>query len=91
MRLSGFEGKIALVTGAAGGIGRAITRSLRDAGARVVATDTEAALAADPPPDGVITRPLDVRDAAGAEALIAGIEASHGPRGSGNSVAAGRS
>lgn len=79
MRLSGFEGKIALVTGAAGGIGRAITRSLRDAGARVVATDTEAALAADPPPDGVITRPLDVRDAAGAEALIAGIEASHGP------------
>ena len=46
MRLTGFAGKTAIVTGAAGGIGQAVTRALLEAGAQVVATDTEAALAA---------------------------------------------
>ncbi|MFD2440408.1 SDR family NAD(P)-dependent oxidoreductase [Paracoccus kondratievae] len=50
MRLTGFEGKTAIVTGAAGGIGRAVVRALLDAGATVVATDTEAALASNPVP-----------------------------------------
>lgn len=79
MRLTGFDGKTALVTGAAGGIGRAVTQSLLDAGARVIASDTPAALAALAPPVGSLARELDVRDAAAAEALVAEIEAEHGP------------
>lgn len=79
MRLTGFDGKTALVTGAAGGIGRAVTQSLLDAGARVIASDTPAALAALAPPVGSLVRELDVRDAAAAEALVAEIEAEHGP------------
>lgn len=42
MQLTGFNGKIALVTGAAGGIGAAVVRLLRTSGATVVATDIEA-------------------------------------------------
>jgi len=38
-----LQGKIAIVTGAANGIGRAIARMFRDAGARVVAADIEEA------------------------------------------------
>lgn len=79
MRLTGFDGRTALVTGAAGGIGRAVTQSLLDAGARVVATDTRAALETNAPAPGAIARELDVRDAATAEILVAGIEAEHGP------------
>ncbi len=36
-----FEGKVALVTGAAGGIGRAVVAMLRDEGAQVVASDRD--------------------------------------------------
>lgn len=79
MRLTGFDGRLALVTGAAGGIGRAIAQSLLDAGARVIATDTEAALAAHAPPLGTVIRALDVRDGAAAETLTAEIETEHGP------------
>jgi NADP-dependent 3-hydroxy acid dehydrogenase YdfG len=35
----GLENVIAVVTGAAGGIGRAVVRQMKDAGAVVVATD----------------------------------------------------
>lgn len=79
MRLTGFAGKTAIVTGAAGGIGQAVTRALLEAGAQVVATDTEAALAANPVRSGVIARALDVRCAAAAEALVDEVEATLGP------------
>lgn len=79
MRLSGFEDRTAIVTGAAGGIGRAVVAALLEAGARVVATDTEAALAAAPLPLGAIPQPLDVRDGAAVEALVAEVDARHGP------------
>ncbi|MBI4640660.1 MAG: SDR family oxidoreductase, partial [Candidatus Tectomicrobia bacterium] len=36
-----LEGKVAIVTGAAGGIGRAITRELADQGANVIAVDLD--------------------------------------------------
>jgi 2,3-dihydro-2,3-dihydroxybenzoate dehydrogenase len=78
MRLTGFEGRTAIVTGAAGGIGREIVRHLHEAGATVIATDTMAALEADSVPD-VPNRVLDVRDGAAAEALVAEVEARHGP------------
>ena len=65
MRLTGFEGRTAIVTGAAGGIGREIVRHLHEAGATVFATDTMAALEADPVPD-VPNLVLDVRDGAAA-------------------------
>ena len=42
MQLTGFEGRVALVTGASGGIGEALVRLLAEAGCTVVATDREA-------------------------------------------------
>ena len=44
MRGSGIAGRIALVTGAGGGIGAAVVRALREEGARVVATDLDLSL-----------------------------------------------
>ncbi|NHF73302.1 SDR family oxidoreductase [Paracoccus xiamenensis] len=80
MRLTGFDGASAFVTGAAGGIGRALVAELVAAGARVMATDTEAALAAmDVGPEGVVWRGLDVRDAARAAELAAEAASLHGP------------
>ncbi|KGJ05362.1 2,3-dihydro-2,3-dihydroxybenzoate dehydrogenase [Paracoccus halophilus] len=83
MQLTGFDGKLAIVTGAAGGIGQAVTHALLDAGARVIASDTETALAAATLPEGAIPRPLDVRDAEAAEALVRAVQAEHGPLGLG--------
>lgn len=46
--MSEFEGRVALVTGAAGGIGAAIVRGLQDRGAKVAVADREVAgIAAD--------------------------------------------
>ena len=78
MRLTGFQGKTAIVTGAAGGIGRAVVAALLDAGATVVAADTESALAGNPVA-GTENRVLDVRDGDAVEALVAEVEAAHGP------------
>ncbi|MFQ6747610.1 SDR family NAD(P)-dependent oxidoreductase, partial [Bordetella pertussis] len=41
MQYQDLAGKIAVVTGAGGGIGRAIVAALREQGARVVATDLD--------------------------------------------------
>lgn len=82
MRLTGFQGRTAIVTGAAGGIGRAVVAALLDAGATVVASDTESALAANPVA-GAENRALDVRDGDAVETLVAEVEAAHGPLGLG--------
>jgi NAD(P)-dependent dehydrogenase (short-subunit alcohol dehydrogenase family) len=75
------SGRIAVVTGAAGGIGGALTRSLTTAGARaVVAVDLQL-----PEPGGgqgstqLLARQLDVTDESATRALVGEIEASIGP------------
>ncbi|MDQ0354218.1 2,3-dihydro-2,3-dihydroxybenzoate dehydrogenase [Rhodoplanes tepidamans] len=46
MELAGFDERVAIVTGATGGIGRAVMKSLHDAGAVVAALDRDAAACA---------------------------------------------
>lgn len=70
MRKTGIAGRVALVTGAAGGIGQAVVALLREEGATVVATDRE-------PTEGV--QALDVRDSHAVEALVASAEDEIGP------------
>lgn len=75
MRPSGLSGKIALVTGAAGGIGEAVVRLLIEEGARVVATDIPSAPLSEIPIDkNVRIEPLDVSNAQAVEALFNRIE-----------------
>ncbi|WP_172329468.1 SDR family oxidoreductase [Mangrovicoccus sp. HB161399] len=79
MRLSGFEGRAAFVTGAGGGIGQAALRLLREAGARVFAADLPAALEALEEAPDLRLCPLDVTDPASVEAVIAQAEDAFGP------------
>lgn len=66
-----LEGKRALVTAAAQGIGEATARAFADAGAEVVATDINAdKLAELGTVEGITTHVLDVTDAAAISALI---------------------
>ncbi|MEC5399033.1 2,3-dihydro-2,3-dihydroxybenzoate dehydrogenase [Uliginosibacterium sp. H1] len=84
MKLTGFEGTVALVTGAGGGIGAALVRLLQDSGSIVVATDIAA-----PTQQGVTrhAEALDVTDAAAVDALVARVERDIGPIGFGINVA----
>lgn len=82
---SGLAGRVAMVTGAARGIGAAVTRALRDEGVRVAAFDLDgpgvAALAHALSPDGqmVVGRDLDVRRQEAIETALDQVEATWGP------------
>ncbi|WP_138466693.1 SDR family oxidoreductase [Poseidonocella sp. HB161398] len=79
MRLTGFEGRPAFVTGAGGGIGRAAVAMLREAGAKVVATDLPGALDGMAEAPDLRLLPLDVADPAAVEAALDAAEAAFGP------------
>lgn len=83
MRATGLAGKLAFVTGAPGGIGRAVVRALLDENATVVATGPDpaqlSALVASIPSDQLITLPLDVTRPDMANDVVAHVEADHGP------------
>lgn len=70
MTLTGFQDRIALVTGAGSGIGAALAAMLQAAGAQVIAADLSA-------PQGGVA--LDVRDPEAVAALVARTEALRGP------------
>src|SRR5262245_49490284 len=69
MRLEGFEGRVALVTGGAQGIGRRVVELFRDLGAHAVAADLEA-----PSIDGVLGVAMDVADEASVDAAFGRVE-----------------
>src|SRR5690606_6661574 len=84
MRDSGLAGRIAIVTGAGGGIGAAVVRALHAEGARVAALDIDGPaverLARDVGASGaVMGLRVDVVDAQAVEAAISTVESAWGP------------
>ena len=79
MKPSGLAGRIAVVTGAAGGIGAAVVRQLLEEGARVVAADLPSDALNTLAQSGVVrVEPLDVSDGAAVTALFDRVEADWG-------------
>ncbi len=74
MRLDGLEGRVAVVTGAARGIGLAIARTLRDQGVRVAAADLAAS-----EEDGILGVQCDVADETSVDRMFSRVEGELGP------------
>ncbi len=72
-----LSGRVALVTGGAGGIGSAVAEALAAHGAQVVATDLPSRLGATDTGAGIEHVPLDVTDAADVRACVAGVLSRH--------------
>lgn len=82
--MRGLDGKVAIVTGAAGGIGRATAIRLAEEGAVVVGTDLSPSLLGDVEQelrarsDVAMTIALDVRDADGVRGMVERVVGEHG-------------
>jgi 3-oxoacyl-[acyl-carrier protein] reductase len=74
VQLDGFEGRVALVTGGAQGMGRRMVETFRDLGARAVAADI---VEADVP--GALGVVMDVTDEASVDAAFDRVERELGP------------
>lgn len=75
-----IKNKVAVITGAASGIGAACARAFAQAGARVVVVDLNAADAEAVAADiGGVAKAIDVADEAAVNAMVADIEAELGP------------
>ncbi len=77
-----LRGKVAVITGAAAGIGAALARRLHDEGCRIALIDRSAeplAALARALGERATAHPMDVADAPAWEALARAVEASHGP------------
>jgi 2,3-dihydro-2,3-dihydroxybenzoate dehydrogenase len=72
-----LAGRVAVVSGAAGGIGAAVVRELAAAGSRVAAVDLDAG--ALHPAGPAACYPLDLRDSAAVEDTVARVERDLGP------------
>ena len=74
-----LAGRVVLVTGGTGGIGHGLARGFRDAGARVIATGSNAASVAaaraDEGAEGIDFAVLDVRDTEAVRAFLGGLAA----------------
>ena len=80
MQLTGFDKRIAFVTGAAGGIGQQLVRQLLASGSTVVASDVKAPVIEDAPAAGrLLAHALDVSDGDAVTQLVRRIEAEVGP------------
>jgi NAD(P)-dependent dehydrogenase (short-subunit alcohol dehydrogenase family) len=84
MHMDTFRDKVAIVTGGASGIGRALCGELARRGARVVVADLNAAGAAEVAAESTRTggtataQPVDVTRGEAVEALLADVSAAHG-------------
>ncbi len=79
MKLTGFENKVALVTGASGGIGAKVVAQLQDSGCIVVATDRVTSELVVPSNSALHIYRLDVTDADAVDTLVDSIERQIGP------------
>lgn len=74
MKLDGFDNRVALVTGGAGGIGAAIAKTLKDLGAKVAVGDLVA-----PDHEGILGLTLDVTSESSVSAAVAAAAEELGP------------